>query len=234
MLWAQRAAEFEAIGLQVYLSGLRLLDTAMSDPAWTAISSKGTSPAVVVDVDETIADTTAAQTELVRTGAPYDQETFDRISNNVSRPIPGAKEFLAEAARRGAAVFYVSNRRAASEAGLRTFLSRHGFPLSENEDRVLLRGENNWTSRDKSGRREFVASKYRLIMLFGDDLNDFVAAEGKTPEERLALVAQNRDKWGRSWFMLPNPHYGSWERALGVSDDVAPCDRIRRKIELLK
>ncbi len=56
-------------------------------------------------------------------------------------------------------------------------------------------------------------------MLFGDDLNDFISAKGISQKERAQLVENNQDKWGRLWYVLPNPVYGSWENALYNFDD---------------
>jgi acid phosphatase len=54
-------------------------------------------------------------------------------------------------------------------------------------------------------------------MLFGDDLGDFLADVKSriTPEERDRLVGEYKNNWGRKWFMLPNPTYGSWLNVLG-------------------
>jgi acid phosphatase len=58
----------------------------------------------------------------------------------------------------------------------------------------------------------------RIMIIIGDDLNDFVSP-GRTPAERSELVRDLGRYWGERWFMLPNPAYGSWERAVGTSLD---------------
>ena len=69
-------------------------------------------------------------------------------------------------------------------------------------------------------RRAHVARDYRILLLVGDDLGDFVVNPAGTPEERHARTAPNAEWWGRRWIMLPNPTYGSWERAvIGSSTD---------------
>ena len=48
-------------------------------------------------------------------------------------------------------------------------------------------------------------------MLIGDQLGDFIGGlEETTPESRKVLLEQYRGKWGDTWFMIPNPTYGSW------------------------
>ena len=60
-------------------------------------------------------------------------------------------------------------------------------------------------------------------MLFGDDLGDFLPNVRKniTPQERIELVHDYREMWGKKWFALPNPVYGSKNQA-GCSGDESP------------
>src|SRR2546428_139392 len=85
------------------------------------------------------------------------------------------------------------------------------------------------TVADKSPRRAFVASKYRVVMLFGDDLNDFATTKGKTLEQRDMIARDHAADWGRKWFALPNPVYGSWEQT--IVSGTTGCDQIKRKME---
>jgi acid phosphatase len=57
-----------------------------------------------------------------------------------------------------------------------------------------------------------------VLLLIGDDFNDFVAA-GPSAEARAAAAAAYDNYWGERWFLLPNPTYGSWERAVGYKVD---------------
>jgi acid phosphatase len=98
---------------------------------------------------------------------------------------------------------------------------------------LLTQGKNGWTTSDKSPRRAHVAAKYRILLLLGDDLNDFAPASGKTLAERTAIVDGVRSWWGETWFILPNPMYGSWERAVSGSGGT-PCDAVQRKIDALR
>ena len=53
-------------------------------------------------------------------------------------------------------------------------------------------------------------------MIFGDDLGDFLPHVKKniTHEKRAGIVKKLAAKWGKLWFVLANPAYGSWERVL--------------------
>ena len=91
-----------------------------------------------------------------------------------------------------------------------------------------MRNERPEWTRDKSSRRRFVAKDYRVLLLIGDDFNDFVPAETSLLQ-RTALMQRHRDQWGVSWFALPNPQYGSWTRALyGFDRGLSEEEKARR------
>ena len=69
-------------------------------------------------------------------------------------------------------------------------------------------------------------------MLIGDDLGDFVVDAAGTPTERSARASAQSDWWGRRWIMIPNPTYGSWERAiLGSAKDPIAARRAALKYQ---
>jgi acid phosphatase len=83
----------------------------------------------------------------------------------------------------------------------------------------MLADENDW-DRAKIRRREHVANTHRVIMLFGDDLGDFVpcvriklygpCTEPATKASRARLVEEYAKYWGNGWYILPGPMHGSW------------------------
>jgi 5'-nucleotidase (lipoprotein e(P4) family) len=237
-LWMQTSAEYQAITRETYRTARTQLDLALADPAWSAIPDvpgvAAKPPAIVLDLDETAIDTSAETARRIRSGKGYtDQAWMDFSMKGNSRAIAAARDFLRYAAGRNVAVFYVSNRNKSEEEPLRANLSALGFPLADSYDNILTRGERpEWTS-DKTSRRMFVAGNYRVVLLLGDDLNDFVNAGGKSLADRQELLNRYDDMWGRKWFVLPNPVYGSWERATvaGVSGD---CAQFQKKIETLR
>ena len=57
--------------------------------------------------------------------------------------------------------------------------------------------------------------KYHVIMLLGDNLNDFTQAFEKKPvDERKSETDKVRDDWGKKFIVLPNSAYGEWENAI--------------------
>jgi predicted secreted acid phosphatase len=134
------------------------------------------------------------------------------------------------AQRTGATIYYVELFPAAqAEAdGARPVLAL--MPLPGDVDVVLARGERPEWGSDKESRRREVARSYRVLLLLGDDLNDFVSAFGADLDERRRLAEAASARWGTSWFVLPNPLYGSWERALvGAAPQSRPADEVRAK-----
>ena len=239
VLWLQTALEFEASAVQAYRLAQLQLDAALADPRWTAaIEQQGDAsmlpPAVIVDIDETVLDNSYYQARLIRDNGVFANDTWDAwVAEGRATAIPGALEFSLEAARKGVTIFYVSNRTAKLEEPTRKNLAGLGFPLKEGVDTVLVRGERpEWGASAKGPRRAFVAGSYRILMLIGDDLGDFVVDATGTPAERQSRTAAQSAWWGRRWIMIPNPTYGSWERAIiGTAKDPVAARRAALKYQ---
>ena len=240
-LWIQTAAEYRASAWQAYAAARASLARALADSTWTAaVEQEGTGyaglpPAIILDVDETVLDNSPNQARVIRAGGEFDPEAWaEWVEEGRAPPVPGAPEFLARADSLGVTVFYVTNRDAPNEAATRRNLQAAGLPLDPDVDTVLLRGEREAWASDKSSRRRVVAERYRVVLLVGDDFNDFVPAN--LPRgERDRLVERYRDRWGERWIVLPNPTYGSWERALySGATDPDEADRARLRLEALE
>lgn len=238
-LWVQSAAEYRAAALGTYAGARRMLDVALGDPTWTAATEQtgpvaGLPPAVILDLDETAIDNTRFQARVIRQGQTFSNEEWEKWSaEGDAGPVPGAPEFLAYAKSRGVTPFYVTNRDPHEEVGVRKNLAKLGYPVLEGEDNVLLRGERPEWKSDKSTRRAHVAQKYRVLLLLGDDLNDFANAREKSQAERSAIIESSAAWWGSRWFMLPNPQYGSWERSV-TGGTGTPCEQLEKKARALR
>lgn len=233
-LWVQTAAEYRALTEQIYENAARSLALALADSAWTALDQPAEArrlpPAVIVDIDETVLDNSAFLARVIRRGGEFDPDLWDAwIAEAAALAVPGALEFAREAARRGVAIYYITNRDSLHEDATARNLAALGFPLDAAPDAVLTRGEREGWGSVKTSRRQAIAGHHRVVLLMGDDLNDFVDAQ-VSREARRAIVDDNGARWGVEWFVLPNPVYGSWEGALldyetGLSDE----ERARRK-----
>lgn len=232
VVWMQTAAEADALRRQVFVAARAALDRALADPEWTAAEEQsgdlaGLPPAVIVDVDETVLDNSALEARFVRRNQQFTDELWSSwVEERRAKPIQGAVEFARYAEERGVTMFYVTNRTADEETATRDNLLRVGFPVERAIDVVLTKGEDGAPS-DKTSRRQKVARTHRILLMLGDDLGDFTTREGSV-SDRLGRVAKYGSRWGTSWFVLPNPMYGSWERALaaGPSGDGSHARKI--------
>ena len=81
-------------------------------------------------------------------------------------------------------------------------------------DIVGLSSIDGWDASDKSARRRFVADSYRILLLLGDNFEDFAPGTQGSVADRAALADKYVTYWGTKWIVLPNPTYGSWEQAI--------------------
>lgn len=228
-LWMQSGAEFRASAMQVYAVARQALDAALLEPS-------SLPPAIILDLDETALDNSRFAARSIERGKAFSfgDDWSAWVGESASAAIPGAEEFLAYAASRGVTTFYITNRTADMEPSTRLNLTNLGFPLATTEDTLLTRGEREeWNTTDKTTRRDFVASRYRVLLLFGDDLNDFTSASGKSVAERAAIIDGAAESWGTRWFIVPNAIYGSWQSAVtgGIG---TPCEQIEKTIDSLQ
>ncbi len=238
--WVQTAAEWKIAARQSYFLATRQLDAALKDPKWSAVAEQRSSPklppAVILDLDETVLDNSAYQARLVRDDAPFTPQSWGNWVAQSSAPaIPGAQKFLHFANKKGVKIFYITNRTKGEEAATRENLKRLGLPVQGPNDHVLTLGERpEWTT-DKITRRRFVAKNHRVLLLVGDDLNDFITAKPRSLQERLDLLEKYSASWGQKWILLSNPLYGSWEGALfDYKNDLSRQGMLGRKYGALQ
>lgn len=237
-LWMQQSAEYQAITQQTYRLARDRLDQALADPTWTAALEQTGDyaelpPAVVLDVRETILETTTYSARLIRDNALHTDELWTQWAKEIgSTPVPGAVEFCTYAREKGVTVFYVTNDQEDLQEAIRHDLREAGFPLDDKRETILPGMEGG----DKGPRRAAIAKEFRVLLLIGDNANDFASDFfGPTTAERADLASKYTSYWGTKWIVLPNPMYGSWEAA--VFDYHFPDDqeeRLRRKIQALR
>ena len=247
-LWVRCAAEYKAITRQTFAAATRQLILAMASSDWTAIPNDDSAtdssvlqgkPArpvcVIMDVDETVLDNSGYQRELILNNSSFTGESWSRFVNEkVSPAVPGAKSFVDTCRRLGVVVFFVTNRDFSLEAATRENLISEGIMMPSDPDLILCKNERpEWTS-GKSVRRDSIAEKFRVLLLLGDDLNDFLFVKKSNLQQRSQLAEKYQDYWGQQWFMLPNPDYGSWEIAVtSGSKNSTAAEKTRQKMKTL-
>jgi 5'-nucleotidase (lipoprotein e(P4) family) len=222
--WVQTAAEYRASAIQTYRAAEASLMRATHDKNWTAAIEQrrpvaDLPPAVILDLDETVFDNSAYQARLTATAGVFSDEGWQKwVAEKQAALVPGARDFLLTAHANGVASFYVTNRvcdpNKADDPTVAVLRTHH---LPFRPERLLCKTDTS----DKSARRTLVAAGNRILLLIGDDFNDFVSLprDQSTVADRFAAVDAFERYWGERWFMLPNPTYGSWERAVGTGVD---------------
>jgi acid phosphatase len=220
----QTASEYRACCLGVYQSAGDRLAAVLP-----VVPRQPLKPAVVFDLDETVFDNSRFQTFLDRERLPYKDEYWDVWEKGYPQEVglvPGARGFIERAEKLGVTCVYISNRLQKFRSSTVAALAQNGLNTNELDARLFLSPDG---SADKSGRREMVAARYRVLMYFGDNLRDFsewfAARTGLKPDdnagqsrairERYRKVDEAAGHWGVDWFVLPNPVYGEWTKLLG-------------------
>jgi 5'-nucleotidase (lipoprotein e(P4) family) len=226
ILWVQASVEYKANTTQTYRAAQTALLQGLRDNHWTASleqigSFENLPPAVIFDLDETVLDNSMFEAQLAASGEHYSDQAWTKwINGHRSGLVPGAMEFLQFAYANGVAVLYVTNRTCdQSKDDDPTVKLLRALHLSTEPiaDRLLC--TRNGYDTDKTSRRAKFAAKYRILLLLGDQLGDFlqIPPEFANLEGREKLFEAHQDLWGKCWFQLPNPMYGSWEAAVGYS-----------------
>jgi len=235
VLWQQRAPEYRALAMQSYaLAELRLREGLAA--GWSAAleqppdGAASLAPAVLLDLDETVIDNSRYEARIVTQLGRYDRDSFARWCEEAAAgAVPGAVDFVRAARALGVTVlFYTAREERLRECTLRTLRSLGIAPVTAQE--VFLRGAGS-----KGEVRARLSRSYRLVLLVGDSLEDFVEGSKAEPQARLALVRRHRERFGRQWIVLPNAIYGHWEAAWYGFDYGAPREAmLGRKVEALE
>jgi len=239
-LWVQTSAEYQVSARQVYLFATERLVQSVAGFPNTAVAlgavDDARPPAIIVDVDETILENSGHTARSIVARRGYNRESWRAwVQESAAPPVPGALEYLRAAAAMGVTIFYVTNREHDLEDATRRNLVALGCPLRSDFDVLLTRRERPEWTRDKTTRRKYVAERYSVLQMVGDDLRDFVSIPaGATDEDRVRLADSYGERWGTVWFLLPNPIYGTWEQALmpdGGSMFAQPLEQKFKQLE---
>jgi 5'-nucleotidase (lipoprotein e(P4) family) len=209
ILWTQTSGEARALAYQAFTLARMMLDRDLQSNRRSRMRR-----AIVVDADETVLDNSRYQATLLKNRQNYDPLTWTAWVKRVeAEAIPGAVEFLRYAASRGVRVFYITNRNLSEKEATTANLKKLGFP-DVSDETLLVRTDAQTSSKEV--RRRSVSAKFRIVLLMGDNLNDFaeIFQQSKTVADRLAAVERNKAEFGRRFIVLPNVMYGDWESAL--------------------
>ena len=232
VIWLQSSATYAGVTTSIYNRAESLLrDVAQSsDQRLSRLS-------IVMDLDETVLDNSAYQAQLIVDRTTYTSETWDQwVSLRSAGSVPGAVEFIQTALSLGFSVDFITNRSCRVRLGADdpcpqkedTLANLRTIGIDTTKTTLALRSETppahcralltpsersdgRWSS-DKTSRRSCVQHDHEILMLFGDQIGDFTEEhETAAKDAGREIAKEHADKWGKSWFMLPNPTYGNWK-----------------------
>lgn len=202
--YQQRAAEYKALCYQAFnIAHYRIEEL---------IRQRSTKPkAIMTDIDETILNNSLYQAHQLLQGKDYDPLSWKEwTSKGEADTLPGALHFLQFASAAGIEIFYVTNREENEREGTLKNLKKFNFPNADNEHLLLKQN-----SSSKEERKNSIAQTHTIVLLMGDNMNDFsFLFEKKNDDERNKVADSFVADFGNRFIVLPNPVYGDWESSL--------------------
>lgn len=261
--WMQQSGEYRALAYQAF----NIARVAFDQAASHHISN----PAVIVDLDETILDNSAYQASLISTNQGFESKTWNQwINAKQTLAVAGAVDFVNYVNSNGGKVFFVSNRGDSStnvssknDLELSTLINMNNLGFrGVTDETLLLKGEFTKTvdgkvNTSKQWRFEAVVNsaadgiKHNVVVLMGDNLNDFADIDKNKNQVRKEFVDQTKSQQGiftitdsgfqPAYVTLPNPVYGDWENGLYNPSkfskkspfDLSPAQKMIQRIESL-
>jgi len=223
-LYQQKSAEAAALCHQAFnLAELRLNQVLDNNPYDKPL-------AIVVDVDETILDNSPFEAKSILENTDYPKYWDEWCNLASAKAMPGAAEFLTYAASKGVETFYITNRKVEFQEVTMKNLTEKGFPFVDDAHMFLRKSVSG-----KESRRLEVLKSHEIVMLMGDNLNDFTDVfEGKSREDRHLLISSLRAEFGKKFIVLPNAMYGEWINALLKYESFPKGEKIEKLKETLE
>ena len=222
--WRQTAAEFRALYYQGFNVAKARLDQALANQ-----KPGDKKPAIISDIDDTILSSNTYWGFLIGQDKEFfDDAVWDRwVAANGPTLTPGALEFLEYAKSRGVEIFYVSSR----DQGDKTYeyalnnLRALKVPYADEAHVTILRESSN-----KEPAQHKIAEQYNVLLMLGDNLNDFERSfYVDKVEQRAQLVDASRSKFGGQYIIFPNPTDGHWLKAIFGESEPADTPANRAK-----
>ena len=238
VLYVQTSTEFAANNIQTFNNASKALDMALKDKTWTAALEQKDSfvskdPAIIIDVDETVLDNSSFQSRTILSGLSYPNGWAKWVNESKATAVEGVYEFLHYANESNVKIFYVTNRLESFREPTIRNLKSLGLPFDDNINSLIMREDED--VRDKTKRRKNIAENYRIVLLLGDQLTDFISTKEAYVfhSDRKKLANKYSDMWGSKWFMITNPTYGRWE--LSIYDEMPKSEEeaIQKRKETL-
>jgi 5'-nucleotidase (lipoprotein e(P4) family) len=223
-VYQQKSAEVEALCYQAYnIAELRLNQILENNSYEKPL-------AIVVDVDETVLDNSPFEAKSILENTDYPTYWKEWIETANAKALPGAVEFLNDAASKGVETFYITNRKIEFQKATMKNLKAKGFPHVD-EAHLFLRTDKS----NKEARRQEVLKTHEIVILMGDNLNDFTDLfEANSESERAKNVETLKSEFGKKFIILPNATYGAWMDAIIGDQTLSKEAKLKKLKEALE
>jgi 5'-nucleotidase (lipoprotein e(P4) family) len=233
MQYLYGSAEAAAQDLQTYIAMADFLiakssDKAVGHPVGSVVLAPGSTLqqpvfepcgskplAIVLDIDETAVLNLGFEGDQVLSGGKYDPQrwaAWETSDRGKVVPVPGVLDMVEVARKAGITVIFNSNRLTENADATAAMLADAGFGAVKHRDTLWLKGDAG-TGSAKDARRWAISQRYCVVAMAGDQLGDFTDlfnADLPLAERRRSVNSRALQiMWGRGWFILPNPVYGS-------------------------
>ena len=200
--WVRTSAEYRALASQVYRAAASRLPEL----------SKGLAPGswgVILDADETVFDNSEYQRRRAEMDSVYTRTSWNAWCNErAAGAVPGAVEFMNTVHTLHGRVAIVTNRSDDVCAATRDNLQQLGIV----PDILLCQAPGEG---DKNPRFQRVQGggvvpgipPLKIVEWIGDNIQDFPNLSQASRNDSTAIA-----NFGRRYFVVPNPMYGSWDR----------------------
>lgn len=199
--WVRSSAEYRGIAIEIYR------DAADQLPALTANLPRERW-AVILDADETVLDNSLSERRNADAHLQFTDSGWTRwVHQAAATAVPGAVDFVRQVHALGGRVAIVTNRVDSLCAVTRTNLVQVGIAA----DIVLCESAQG---SDKNARFDAIERgtaapglpALTVVEWIGDNIQDFPHLTQAIRDQPGAYA-----DFGRRYFLLPNPMYGSWE-----------------------
>ncbi len=200
--WFRTSAEYRALARQAfYVATERLpeLSRGLAPQTW----------AVILDADETVLDNSEYQRRRAMLDSGYTEASWATwVKERAAPPVPGAPEFTRAVHETRGRVVIVTNRADSLCVQTRENLQTAGIET----DLVLCRtpgtsDKNPRFQKVQTGTAAAGVPPLTVVAWVGDNILDFPGLTQASRNDPRAL-----DAFGRKFFVLPNPMYGSWQQ----------------------
>jgi 5'-nucleotidase (lipoprotein e(P4) family) len=199
--WMRDSEEYVAIFRQTYALAAGVVERQARSVA------SGTPWAVVLDLDETVLDNSIYQLERAASRLPFDSASWNAwVRRGRADTLPGAAGFIAKVRALGGRIAYISGRNDYTAEETRRNLETLGLWWEgdrlclDTADRAYTKRTRREELRTGTGRCAWAGERVRVLAYLGDNIADIPEAD------------EEEGELGVTWFMLPNPAYGGWER----------------------